>query len=106
MARRKKNVIKEKPRGVPSLSGFEVGQSIYCLRYPDRALARGVIKFLFKTKDDEFAEFVDDITGQFRATLLSDIIDEPTRSQINSANTKISTKIKKSEIKKLEKKKK
>ena len=99
MARRKKNVKKAKELGLKSLSGFDVGQDIYCFRHPDKLLARGKIKFLFKTDSHEFAEFLDDISGQFRAALLSDIIDSPTKSQINSANMKISTKIRKSKEK-------
>ena len=49
----------------------------------------------------EIAEFVDEITGQFRATLLDDIIENPTRGQINSANNRIATKLRKSKEKKV-----
>ncbi len=100
MARRKKNKKPTKKIGLETLSGFIVGQAIYCLRFPDKLLARGKIRHLFKTETHEFAEFVDEITGQFRATLLEDIILEPTRKQINAANSKIAFKIKKSKDKK------
>jgi len=94
--RKKKTKIPEKKIGVDELSGFTIGQSIYCFRHPDKILARGEIRILLKTKAGELAEFVDEITGQFRATMLDDIIANPTRSQINSANLKIATKIRKS----------
>ena len=98
---RKKKIQKPKKKiGLDSLGGFTVGQHIYCLRYPDHILCRGPIRHLFKTKTHEFAEFIDEITGQFRITLLADIILEPTRKQINSANSRIATKIKKYEKKK------
>ena len=100
MPRRKKVKKPEKKIGLDSLSGFEIDQHIYCLRYPDKLLARGKIRHLFKTETHEFAEFVDEITGQFRATLLEDIILEPTRKQINAANSKIAMKIKRSKDKK------
>jgi len=72
---------------------------IYCFRYPDKILSRGKIKKLFNVNSVEFAEFVDEITGQFRACLLSDVIENPTRSQINSANLKIASKIRRSKEK-------
>ena len=99
--KRKKAVkIPKKKIGLDELSGFSVGQFIYCFRHPDKLLARGEIKVLLKTKEGEFAEFVDEITGQFRITLIDDIIIEPSRRQINSANSKISTKIAKLKNKK------
>lgn len=102
MKKRKSKKKKEDKKivGLQELSGYSVGQLIYCFRYPDKLLVRGKIKNLFKTDTHEFADVVDEITGQFRAALLEDIIENPTKSQVNSANTKIATKIRKSKEKK------
>lgn len=97
---KKRKKVEKKKRGLEQLGSYSVGQYIYCSRVPDKALARGFILHLFKTAENEFAEIVDEISGQFRATLLEDIIDNPTRSQINSANGKIASKIKRSKDKK------
>ena len=91
MARRKKKKIEKKKIGLEELAGFKAGQNIYCYRYPDKQIAKGTIIRLFSNTDD-FAEFIDEVSGQFRATLLEDIIDNPTRAQISSINTKISWK--------------
>ena len=94
---RKKKIKKEKKKiGLDELGGHKPGDFIYCFRIPDKALSRGKITYLFKTPDGDIAEFIDEITGQFRATLLSDIIENPTRSQINSTNNKIASKIRRS----------
>tara|TARA_A100001015_G_scaffold244999_1_gene280796 strand:- start:285 stop:593 length:309 start_codon:yes stop_codon:yes gene_type:complete len=94
---RKKKVKREKKKiGLDELGGHRPGDFIYCFRIPDKVLSRGKITYLFKTPDGEIAEFIDEITGQFRATLLSDIIENPTRSQINSTNNKIASKIRRS----------
>ena len=100
VTRRKKNNKTKKKVGLDTLSGFTTGQPIYCFRFPDKALARGKIRHLFKTDSHEFAEFIDEITGQFRATLLEDIRLAPPRKQVNAANSKIAFKIKKSKDKK------
>jgi len=106
MARKKKKSaksvksVKRKAIGIPELNGYSLGQSIYCLRYPDKILIRGSIYAIFKTKTHEFVELVDDITGQFRAALIEDIIENPTRKQINSANSKIAFKMRKLKDKK------
>jgi hypothetical protein len=87
-----------------SLSGIELGQYIYCHRYPDSLLARGYIIDLHKTSEHEFASIVDEISGQYRITLLCDIIHSPTKRQISSANLKIVNNIKKVERDKEKKK--
>jgi len=98
MTRRKKN--KNKPDAIDKLqelSGIALGQFVYCHRYPDKLLARGYIINLYKTESEEFACLVDEITGQYRITLLEDIIADPSRKHIVSANLKISSNIKKVE---------
>ena len=98
---RKKKIKKEKKKiGLDELGGHKPGDFIYCFRIPDKALSRGKITYLFKTPDGDIAEFIDEITGQFRATFLQEIIENPTRSQINSANNKIASKIRRSKEKK------
>ena len=98
---RKKKIKKEKKKiGLDELGGHKPGDFIYCFRSPDKALSRGKITYLFKTPDGDIAEFIDEITGQFRATFLHEIIENPTRSQINSANNKIASKIRRSKEKK------
>ncbi len=94
-----KQKLKEKSNGIEELLGFKIGDFIYCFRYPDKVLCRGFIKKLFDVEGNQFAEFVDEITGQFRISLLSEIIENPTRSQINSANSKIAFKVRKSKEK-------
>ena len=93
MPRRKKtknnkNLKNKKPK-IETLSGYELGQHIYCLRYPDLVLSCGNIFELHKTKSDEFLTFIDDITGQYRIALLSDVIDDPTRKQIMATQSKM-----------------
>jgi len=99
MPRKKKVKIEKRKAGLEELGGYKPGDFIYCLRIPDESLSRGNITYLFKTEEGEFAEFIDEITGQFRAAFLRDIIEKPTRSQINSANNKIASKIKRSQEK-------
>ena len=91
MPRKKKKKVEAKKLGLESLGGYNSGDVVYCHRYPDKSLARGRIIRFFSCQQD-FAEIIDDVSGQFRATLLEDIIDDPSRSQIASVNSKITWK--------------
>ncbi len=89
MARKKKNKQTKPPRGLPELDGYKLEDFIYCYRYPDKSIARGYITGLFSTSTGKFIEFVDQISGQFRVSLLEDIIANLTVKHINSANSKL-----------------
>lgn len=93
MGRKKKAKVEKKKIGLDSLGEYKAGDTVYCFRFPDKILSKGKIIRFFSTQQD-FAEFIDDISGQFRATLLEDIISNPTRSQISSVNSKIARKVK------------
>mgnify|MGYP006419833247 FL=1 len=97
MARRKKNKVNKKPKGLQELSGYSVGQYVYALSYPNQVIIRGKIDALFKTEDHEFMEIIDDIGTGYRIALLSDVIDKPTSKHINAANSKIAAKMRKHE---------
>ena len=93
MARRKKNKIKAEPKGLQELSGYSVGQYVYALSYPNKVIIRGLISSLFKTAEHEFMEIVDDIGTGYRMALLEDVIDKPTKRHVNSANSKVASKM-------------
>ena len=96
MTRRRKSKKKSTPpKGVPELRGYEVGQYVYALSFPNGVIVRGKISALFKTETDEFAELIDDIGSGYRLALLDDIIDKPTARHINSANSKVASKMRK-----------
>lgn len=95
MARRKKNKTKTAPKGLQELGGYSVGQYVYALSYPNKVIIRGPIYSLFKTADHEFMEIVDDIGTGFRLALLEDVIDKPSKRHINSANSKVASKLRK-----------
>lgn len=97
MARRKKNKVKQKPKGLQELSGYTVGQYVYALSFPNQVLIRGQIDALFKTEDHEFMEIIDDIGTGYRMALLEDVIDNPTKKHVSSANSKIAAKMRKHE---------
>ncbi len=88
MARKKK--IKKEPsiRGLQELSGYKLNDFVYCYRYPDKMIARGRLVGLFETKESQFVELIDEISGQYRVSLLEDIIENPTTKHINAANLK------------------
>jgi len=71
------------------LSGFSLGDHIYCRRYPDLVLSCGTIFELHKTQSDEFITFIDDITGQYRISLLKDVIENPSRKDIMATQSKM-----------------
>lgn len=93
MPRRKKTKKSSSPKSkkpqIESLSGYSLGQHVYCLRYPDDVLCCGNIVSLHKTPADEFITFIDEITGQYRISLLEKIIDDPTKKQIMSTQAKM-----------------
>ena len=71
------------------MSGFSLGEHVYCRRYPDLVLSCGSIIELHKTKTDEFMSFIDEITGQYRLSLLKDIIKNPSRKDIMATQSKM-----------------
>lgn len=92
MPRRKKKTAsqnKDKKPQIENLSGYTLGQHVYCLRYPDDVLCCGNIVSLHKTPANEFITFIDEITGQYRISLLEKIIDDPTKKQIMSTQAKM-----------------
>ena len=97
MARRKKNKVKQKPKGLQELSGYTVGQYVYALSFPNQVIIRGEIDALFKTEEHEFLQLIDDIGTGYRIALLPDVIDKPTSKHVNSANSKIAAKMRKHE---------
>ena len=98
MTRRKKNLKqKDKKDEIQELSGYSLGQHVYCLRYPDKVLCCGNITKLHKTETDMFFTFIDDITGQFRISLIEDIVPEPTKKQIMNTQTRIRSNIRQAE---------
>ncbi len=98
MARRKKKIKqKDKKDEIQELEGFTLGQHVYCLRYPDKVLCCGNITKLHKTETDTFFTFIDDITGQFRISLMSDVILEPTKKQIMNTQNRIRSNIRSAE---------
>ena len=93
MARRKKNKIKVEPKGLQELSGYSVGQYVYALSYPNKVIIRGLIYSLFKTAEHEFMVIIGDIGTGYRMALLEDVIDKPTKRHVNSANSKVASKM-------------
>ena len=83
-----KNSQPKKPK-IQTLSGYELGQHVYCNRYPDLVLSCGNIYELHKTETDEFITFIDEVTGQYRVALMKDIIDNPTQKQIMATQTRM-----------------
>ena len=96
MAKKKIKKKNEKFK-LQELEGYKLGDFIYCYRYPDRVIARGNIIGLFDIKTAKFADIIDEISGQFRTSLLSDIIAEPTRKHINLANSQLNRNVKAAE---------
>ena len=100
MPRKKTKKIYKNPKDsnkIQELDGRKLGDFIYCYRYPDRLIARGHIVGLFDTKKDKFVDIIDEITGQFRTTLMADIIDAPTRKHISMANSQLTRNVKSAE---------
>ena len=90
MTKRKKKLKKQdKKDKIQELNGYTLGQHVYCLRYPDKVLCCGNITDLHKTETDLFFTFIDDITGQFRISLLEDIIQDTTKKQIMNTQNRI-----------------
>lgn len=89
MAKRKTKLKTKKPE-IEELSGFKLGQNIYCKRYPDGKLSYGRIEtFHPNTEGGEAVTFIDFMTNKYRLTLLDDIIDEPTPKQIEECQSQM-----------------
>ena len=89
MAKRK-NKLKSKKPEIEEMSGFKLGQMIYCNRYPDGKLSYGRIEMFHpSTEGGEAITFIDFITNKYRLTLVKDVIEEPTIQQREACQSQI-----------------
>ena len=99
MARKKK--VQYEPPGPEELEGYRRGDVVYCLRYPDNVLSRGEIKWFHeKTELGPGFTFMCETTGAYRLSLISQIIDKPTKAQKSKISNIVLRRIKKENQKK------
>lgn len=71
----RRNSFKPKvdPEAIQEISGFKLGDTIYCLRHPDKTPSRGSITKIHSGTEatGPYFSFLCDATGQFRYALLS-----------------------------------
>ena len=84
MAKRKK-IEPKKPTGPQEFDGYKVDDKVMCLRFPDEKLSYGKITQIHLKSDsaEPCFSFACEMSGQHRLAMFSQIIDEPTKQQIN-----------------------
>lgn len=84
MQKKKFEVVVD-PNEVNEHEGYTLGQTIYCLRYPDKLPSRGEItKIHLGEPLGAYHTFICEASGQFRKALFSDTMAEPS-SQLRTA---------------------
>ena len=88
MAKRKLNKVVFKQIGPLEYKEWKVGQKVYCHRHPDDKLSYGMIKtiHLDDTSGDPCFTFLCEMCGQFRLAMFDQIIDDPSKLQVNKKN--------------------
>jgi len=90
---RKKFEVETDPNEVKEHEGFKLGDTVYCLRFPDNAPSRGVItKIHLGESVGAYHTFICDATGQFRKALFTTTTSEPD-SKLRSGVEKIISKV-------------
>ena len=68
------------PNEVKEHEGYKLGQTVHCLRFPDRQPSRGQItKIHLGESVGPYHTFICEVTGQFRKALFADTMSEPTK---------------------------
>tara|TARA_Y100000310_G_scaffold336573_1_gene421504 strand:+ start:2378 stop:2695 length:318 start_codon:yes stop_codon:yes gene_type:complete len=89
LAKKKKFKV-PKPKGPETLGDYSREDLVFCFRYPDSKLSYGTIKqFYPETEEGPGFMFICQMCGQFRIALMSSIIKEPTKDQINKRDRAI-----------------
>jgi hypothetical protein len=92
----KKSKLSFEPPGPEELGGYKRGDVVYCFRWPDELLSEGTIKWFHeKTEGGPAFTFMCSVTGSYRISLMTGIIDNPTKKQQSKVNGAIIRKIKK-----------
>ena len=87
---RKKKLKVPKPTGPESIGDYSLEDVIFCYRHPDSKLSYGTIKkFYPETGEGPGFQFICQMCGQFRIALMSGIIKEPTKDQLNKRDRAI-----------------
>ena len=81
------------PEAIQEISGFKLGDTVHCLRHPDKTPSRGTITKIHSGTDvtGPYFSFLCDATGQFRYALLSQSSldpDEGLRASIEKEMTR------------------
>ena len=88
MAKLKQKLVSNVPKGPQEYKEWKVGDKVYCIRHPDDKLGYGEIKtiHLEDTSGDPCFTFLCEICGQYRLAMFDQIIDNPTKTQVNKKN--------------------
>jgi hypothetical protein len=86
----KKKTKAPKPQGPEILGDYSRDDVVFCYRHPDNKLSFGTIKqFYPETEEGPGFMFICQMSGQFRIALMNNIIEKPTKDQINKRDRAI-----------------
>ena len=82
---KKKKIVPKPPSGPQEFNGYKLDDKVMCLRFPDEKLSYGKITQIHLKSDstDPCFSFACEMCGQHRLAMFDQIIDEPTKQQIN-----------------------
>ena len=87
---KKRFEITADPNEVSEYEGYHLGQTVYCLRFPDKQPSKGEItKIHLGDSVGAYHTFICEASGQFRKALFSDTMSEPTKQLRDAAEKAI-----------------